>query len=243
MVARSRGNTERRNWRNNSEQRAGRDSGGRGFYRSLFGGVVPSRRARRSGITALAALCGALAPLSLSPSLTAWANTPTLGNPQEITENFDAALQAFNAGKYFKALELSKTAAKLGSSDAAIMAGYILRYGKAGSTALRASRLWYEKAAAKGHPDAFIALGEMGIHGQAGLTKADAVSWLTRASDAGRTDAMRALADLYRTGQGVDANSDEAERLLKSASQSFDSEASKRLGDSLFERDPQAAPC
>jgi len=81
----------------------------------------------------------------------------------------------------------------------------------------------------------------MGIHGQAGLTKVDAVSWLTRASDAGRTDAMRALADLYRTGQGVAANSDEAERLLKTASQSFDSEASKRLGDSLFERDPQAA--
>ena len=121
------------------------------------------------------------------------------------------------------------------------MAGYILRYGKAGVTDLSAARKWYEQAAAKGHPDAFVALGEMGIRGQAGLTKTDAVAWLTRASDAGRTDAMRALADLYRTGQGVSANAAESERLLKGASQSFDADASKRLGDSLFERDPKEA--
>ena len=241
MVARSRGNTERRNWRNNSGQCAGRDRGGRGFYRGLFGGVVPSGRARRGSLALIAALCGVLAPLSVSPSLTAWANTPTLTNPEEITANFDAALQAFNAGKFIEALRLSQTAAKLGSTDGAVMAGYILRYGKAGVTDLSAARKWYEQAAAKGHPDAFVALGEMGLRGQAGLTKTDAAAWLTRAADAGRTDAMRALSDLYRTGQGVSANPAESERLLKNASQSFDSEATKRLGDSLFERDPKAA--
>ena len=158
-----------------------------------------------------------------------------------MTANFDAALPAFNAGKFIEALRLSQTAGKLGSTDGAVMAGYILRYGKAGVTDLSAARKWYEQAAAKGHPDAFVALGEMGIRGQAGLTKTDAVAWLTRASDAGRTDAMRALADLYRTGQGVSANAAESERLLKGASQSFDADASKRLGDSLFERDPKEA--
>lgn len=138
-------------------------------------------------------------------------------------------------------MRLSETAANLGSADAAVMAGYILRYGQAGKTDMRAARTWYEKAAAKGHPDAFVALGEMGLREQAGLTKTDAVAWLTRASDVGRTDAMRALSDLYRTGQGVKANTAESERLLESASQSFDSEATKRLGDSLFERDPKTA--
>ena len=103
------------------------------------------------------------------------------------------------------------------------------------------ARVWYEKAAMKGHPDALVALGEMGIRGQAGLTKTDAVAYLTRASDAGRTDAMRALSDMYRTGQGVSANTKESERLLQNASQHFDAEATKRLGDSLFERDPKAA--
>lgn len=121
------------------------------------------------------------------------------------------------------------------------MAGYILRYGKAGNTDMKTARVWYEKAAAKGHPDAFVALGEMGLRDQAGLTKTDAVAWLTRASDAGRTDAMRALSDLYRTGQGVTANTAESERLLTNASQSFDAEATKRLGDSQFERNPQKA--
>ena len=186
-------------------------------------------------------MCAAFAPLSIGASAAAWANAPTLSNPAEISANFDAAVQAFNGGKYTEALRISKTAANLGSADAAVMAGYILRYGKAGTTDMSSARSWYEKAAAKGHPDAFVALGEMGIRGQAGLTKTDAVAWLTRASDAGRTDAMRALSDLYRTGQGVSASAAESERLLKDASQSFDAEATKRLGDSLFERDPKAA--
>ena len=121
------------------------------------------------------------------------------------------------------------------------MAGYILRYGKAGYTDMKGAREWYEKAAAKGHPDGFVALGEMGIRGQAGLTKSDAVGWLTRASEAGRTDAMRALSDLYRTGQGASKNTGKSQDLLKQASESFDAEATKRLGDSLFESDAKTA--
>jgi len=183
-------------------------------------------------------MLGTFATLTSSISASA---APTLTNPAETIANFDIALDAFNAGKFSEALSLSETAANLGSSDAAVMAGYILRYGKAGKTDMALARKWYEKAALKGHPDAFVALGEMGIRGQAGLTKTDAVSWLTRASDAGRTDAMRALSDLYRTGQGISASTSESERLLAQASQSFDSEATKRLGDSLFERDPKTA--
>jgi len=179
-------------------------------------------------------LLGTFAPLSASA-------TPTLSNPAETTANFDAALSAYNGGRYVEALSLSETAANLGSADAAVMAGYILRYGKSGQINLTAARTWYEKAALKGHPDAYIALGEMGVRGEAGLTKTDAVAWLTRASDAGRTDAMRALSDLYRTGQGVSTDTGESKRLLEQASQSFDSEATKRLGDSLFESDPKTA--
>ncbi len=121
------------------------------------------------------------------------------------------------------------------------MAGHILRKGEAGYISLPEARLWYEKAANLGHPDALVALGEMGIRQQAGLTKTDAVSYLTRASDMGRTDAMRALSDLYRTGQGVAASEMQSRTYLKKASESFDSEATKRLGDSLFESDPNEA--
>lgn len=138
-------------------------------------------------------------------------------------------------------MRLAESAANLGSADAAVMAGYILRYGQAGRTDMATARQWYEKAAFKGHPDAYVALGEMGLRGQAGLTKTDAVAWLTRASDAGRTDAMLALSDLYRTGQGINPDAEESRKLLQKASQSYDSEATKRLGDSLFESDPEAA--
>ena len=238
MVARSRRNTERRNWRDNRGQCAPCHRSGRGFYRRVLGGLVPSGRTRRSRVALVAALLGTLTLLGTPLSVNA---APTLSNPAEVTANFDVALQAFNAGQFSEALRLSETAANLGSADAAVMAGYILRYGKTGRTDMTAARRWYEKAAIKGHPDAFVALGEMGLREQAGLTKTDAVSWLTRASDAGRTDAMRALSDLYRTGQGVTASAAESERLLTNASQSFDAEATKRLGDSLFQRDPKTA--
>ena len=238
MVARSRRNTERRNRRHHSEQCESRHRGGRGFHRGLLGRVGSSRWARSGRVAILAALLGAFAPLGAPLSAAA---APTLTNPTETTANFDIALEAFNAGKYTEALKLAETAADLGSSDAAVMAGYILRYGKAGKTDMLTARKWYERAALKGNPDAFLALGQMGVRGQGGLTKTDAVSWLTRASDAGQTDAMRALSDLYRLGEGVKPNQEESERLLAQASQSFDVEATKRLGDSKFERDPKAA--
>jgi len=238
-VARSRRNTERRNRRDNNGKCESRHCGGRGFHRGFLGRVGSSQWTRSSRVAILAALLGAFTPLTISMSASAAA--PTLTNPAETVANFDVALQAFNAGNYSEALKLSETAADLGSSDAAVMAGYILRYGKSGKTDMLLARKWYERAALKGHPDAFVALGEMGIRGQAGLTKADAVSWLTRASDAGRTDAMRALSDLYRTGQGTSTSTEKSERLLTQASQSFDAEATKRLGDSMFERDPKTA--
>ena len=233
MVARSRRNTLRRNWRDNCVQCTERHRSRRGFHRRVFGRLGTSRWARSSSVAVLSALCATFA----APALAA----PTLSNPTEVETNFDVALDAYNAGRYSDALSLSKTAANLGSADGAVMAGYILRYGKAGKTDMFAAREWYEKAAAKGHPDAYVALGEMGVRQQAGLTQTDAVAWLTRASDAGRTDAMRALADLYRTGQGVPQNTAQSQNLLKQASQSYDAEATKRLGDSLFESDPKTA--
>lgn len=183
-------------------------------------------------------MLGAFAPFTVSPA--AFANTPTTG---VITQSatMESALKAYKTGDVSGALSLAKSAAKAGSTDGAVMAGHILRKGEAGRIDLPEARRWYEKAAVFNHPDALVALGEMGIRGQAGLTKTDAVSYLTRASDMGRTDAMRALSDLYRTGQGVKPDAAQSQEYLKKAAASFDKDASKRLGDSLFESDPNAA--
>lgn len=159
----------------------------------------------------------------------------------DMTADMTKAIEVYNAGQIDLALNLAKEAANKGSTDGAVMAGHILRKGETGVANYSEARSWYEKAAGFNHPDALVALGEMGIRGQGGLTKVDAVSFLTRASDMGRTDAMRALADLYRTGQGVTANSERSQAYLEQAAQSFDAEATKRLGDSLFESDPKKA--
>ena len=177
------------------------------------------------------------APASLSP---AFANTPTSGAVVQSAD-MESALQAYQSGQMSHALSLAKSAARAGSTDGAVMAGHILRKGEAGTVDYTDARRWYEQAAVFNHPDALVALGEMGIRGQAGLTHTDAVAYLTRASDMGRTDAMRALSDLYRTGQGVAPSDYQSRSYLKKASESFDTEASKKLGDSLFESDPKTA--
>ena len=174
--------------------------------------------------------------ISLSPSYA----EPVI-NTVESQANFEAALDAYQSGDIQTALSLAKTAARAGSSEAAVMAGHILRKGESGRIDMEQAKEWYERGAVKGHPDALVALGEMGLRGQGGVTEMQSVSYLTRAAEAGRTDAMRALSDMYRLGQGVDADPEKARHWLEKAAQSFDPQGTKELADSLFESDPAAA--
>ena len=150
-------------------------------------------------------------------------------------------MSAFENGNMERALRLAQAAAFAGSTDAAVLAGYILRHGKAGEPDLEGARRYYEKGAIQSHPDALVALGEMGLNGEAGLTDEDAYVYLTRASDAGRVDATRALAEMARTGRGTTQSVETQRDLLGKASASFDAEATKRLGDTYFEVDARKA--
>ena len=237
MVARSGRNTLRGNWRDNGEQCAPDYKGGGGFHRRVFGGLLASGRTSLRHLALLAALSGAFAAAPIiTPSVLA---APNEVSPDEIT--FQDALARYDAGDKVTALAYASAAAHNGSGSAAVMAGYILRHGEAGYVNLDHARRWYTMAAAKNNADALVALGEMALKGEAGLTDEDAVSYLTRASDMGRTDAMRALADLHRTGLGTQASPEKSQTYLKRASESFDMDATKRLGDSYFEKDPKKA--
>jgi len=236
MVARSGGNTERRNWRNNGGECGAGHTGGRGLYCRDGGRVVASRWARGGSLAILCALLGAFSPITAQTAVAETAITSVEGKA-----NLEAALSAYQSGQMDKALSLSKTAARAGSSDAAVMVGHILRKGEAGRIDRAEARRWYDMAALKGHPDALVALGEMGLKQQGGLSQTEAASYLMRAAESGRTDAMRALADMYRTGQGVKADKAQQQYWLKKASQSYDPKGAKALGDSLFESDPKAA--
>lgn len=181
--------------------------------------------------------------LSLGLSQTysaAQANAPA-NSAVQASADFETALKAYQTRDFSRALSLGKSAAKAGSLEAAVMVGHILRTGDAGTINLKDARRYYEMGAARSHPDALVALGEMALNGDAGLTDDDAYGYLLRASDAGRTDATRALAEMTRAGRGV-APSEQGEReLLERAIASFDKSATKRLADTYLETDPKRA--
>lgn len=162
-------------------------------------------------------------------------------SPVQTAADFETALTFYKSGDVSRALRLAKGAAKAGSLDAAVLCGYILRTGETGSVNLTEARRYYEMAAARSHPDALVALGEMGLAGEAGLDDVDAYSYLLRASDAGRTDATRALAEMNRAGRGVSQDPEEERRMLERASASFDRDATKRLADTYLDSDPKRA--
>jgi TPR repeat protein len=155
--------------------------------------------------------------------------------------DFETALSAYQSGDVSRALRLSKSAARAGSLDAAVLAGHILRNGEAGEPDYAEARTFYEMAVRRGHPDALVALGEMGLDGQAGLTDEDAYSYLLRASEAGRVDATRAVAEMNRAGRGTTASVEGEREQLERAAASFDVGATKRLADTYLESDPKRA--
>ncbi len=235
MVATCHGNTGGRDWRDYAGQCKSGDQSRGGLYRRILRGL--GLASRRGGVCALAVL----ALSGLQPALnTAFANVPTT-SPIQAEADVETAITAYQTGDTARALRLGKTAAKAGSLEAAVLVGHILRKGEAGSVNLLEAKRFYTMGANRGHPDALIALGEMGLAGEAGLTDADAYSYLLRASEAGRTDATRALAEMNRAGRGVPQNIEGERELLERAVASFDQGATKRLADTYLESDPKRA--
>ena len=178
--------------------------------------------------------------LTASAGLSTNSFASTSAAPQAAVTSHDAQA-AYERGDISTALAIASQAANAGSAEAAVIAGHIMHRGETGTVNLIEARRWYELAAAKGHPDALVALGEMGINHQAGLTPTDAQGYLTRAADKGRTDAMKALAELHRTGIGAAQDPERSQDYLKRASRNFDTDSTKKLADSYFESDPKKA--
>jgi len=161
--------------------------------------------------------CASLAVSSAAPAFAQLDHTPSqlktrsetyppaksLINPDEKLANIEAAIRAYQDGNYTKASSLAKSAYNAGSMDGAVLLGHMNRKGELGAADYAQARQWYEKAAALSHPDALMALADMGLNAQGGLSKTDAAGFLSRAADRGRTEAMLVLSDLYMMGEGV----------------------------------------
>jgi len=212
---------------------------GKTLIRPLIGTVVSLTLL---GATAALAQSGKhTPPQSLNNPVTSDLPTQSRINPDEKLANIEAAIRAYQAGNFTQAQSLAQTAFNAGSMDGAVLLGHMARKGELGAVNHQSARQWYEKAARLSHLDALMALANMGLRAQGGLTKTDAAGYLSRAADRGRVEAMVALSDLYNMGEGVQKNEERAREYLVRAAESFNVEANKKLGDSYFKSDPQKA--
>jgi len=230
MVARCDRNTLRGHRRHHARERQSGNRGGRGFYRYVLRRLGLQARPGRGRQALVGTVFAVFAALS----------APTLATENPLV-SYDAAHQAYEQGDYANALIYGKIAGSGGDADAQALVGHILMRGKAGVADHSDAVKWLLKAANQGHTDAMIALGELALGSNGGLSPADAVKWLTKAADQGRPEAMQALADIYLKGKGTAPDPAKGKNWLIKASNYGGATAMRRLGDQAFETRPKDA--
>lgn len=103
---------------------------------------------------------------------------------------------------------LSVRARLLGDLDACHELGASLATGSLAIKSQRRAAHWYARAACKGHPESQYDLGYMHLLGEGVAQDPEvAVRWLRSAANAGYSEAIRVLADVYASGgHGVAAD-------------------------------------
>ena len=155
--------------------------------------------------------------------------------------SYETALAAYESGDFATALIHGKVVGSGGHPDAQVIVGHILMRGDSGLVDKHDAVKWFLKAAKQGHTDGMVALGQLGLANEGGLTPSDARNWLEQAANKGRTDAMRALADIYITGKGTAPDAAKGQNWLNKATNYGDAYAERRLGDLNFDKDPKIA--
>ena len=146
-------------------------------------------------------------------------------------------MKAYDEGDKNLALAYGKIAADKGDIEAQVLVGHILMRGETGLIDYIGAVKMLEKAALKDHPDALVALAELALRSQGGLTPPQATPYLKRAAELGRHDAMRVLADAYDNGQGVKKDPNEARQWRGKAAKEGDALAARAMGDETLEKD------
>ena len=161
--------------------------------------------------------------------------------PSADNGSYETAAAHYNSGDFPQALIHAKAAGSKGHIEAQLMAGHILRSGKAGAVDYATAANWYKFAAKSGSQDAMVALGDMALKGQGGLSQSDAAGYFTDAAERGNVEAMQALGLIHQRGKGVPKDEAKAAQWLAKASGQGDVSAAKKRGDLLIDTDPKAA--
>ena len=94
--------------------------------------------------------------------------------------------------------------AKKGKAWAILVVGCNFQEGRGVAVSKRMARLWYEKAAKEGHPQAQFTLGVMHANGECGLPKPRETArlWYEKAAEQGHSDAQCNLGLMHAQGDG-----------------------------------------
>ena len=102
--------------------------------------------------------------------------------------------------------------------------GEFHRYGYADKVNFLFARIWYERAATKGHQGAQLALAQLYFEGAEGVVDyTRAFEWCQKASKEGNPDAQVMLGMMYELGHGVDLDFNKALSLYQIAASETDS--------------------
>ena len=183
---------------------------------------------------------GSLA-LSSAPVWAAPEKSPAQAVIEHSQYSIEAAQAAYDAGKFHEALSLAEFAADTGNEDAQYLAGRIYMRGETGVIDMVKAAEYFRSAAGAGQTDAMMALGEMSLRDQAGLSASDALHWFSMASQKKRADAMRAIGEMYLKGQGLTPDADKAMQWLRQAVDFGDGIACRLIADTHFETDAPEA--
>ncbi len=169
--------------------------------------------------------------------------TPALAAPAQFisgpahSASYEDAKKAYDAGDKNLALAYGKIAANNGDTEAQILVGHILMRGETGLIDYKGAAEIFAQAALKDDTDALVALAELGLRSQGGVTPEQAIPWLERAAELGRHDAMRVLATLYEAGDALPQDIKKAQYWLGKAATEGDALAARTMGERTMEHD------
>jgi uncharacterized protein len=113
----------------------------------------------------------------------------------------EQAIAAYKSGDMTEARTLAEPLATSGDAKAAALTGYLYEQGLGGKKDEARATAFYRTAAGKNDLDSLVALGRMGLDGKGNVSLVDAQSFLSRAAEAGRTDAAALLGGAYLGGR------------------------------------------
>lgn len=123
---------------------------------------------------------------------------------QPSDEQFIQGWEAYESGRYSRALSIWEPLARQGNADAQINLGVMYDYGKGVVEDPEVAAHWYRRAAEQGNVSAQYNLGQLYITGRGVKKNADkAVYWLQQAADLGFAIASYNLGVMYSEGKNL----------------------------------------